>query len=178
VKIRPVKKRKTAHLRATSQPDVWRLIVELRQQWDRWDEIKRGDHLRDLKRRGCTQRGLARELNMGESTIRRYMVLSSQTEAERAAFRNGETAKRILARRAAKERRRIIESRVREENESGTLSSEIAEIILDFCLARRGVPETQVYESGIPGLLAQTREITRGLSVARPALFKIPKGPA
>jgi predicted transcriptional regulator len=176
MKSQTTKKRKTAHWRAAHRPEVRKLSVKLRRYWSRWDAIKRGDQLRDLINRGCSQRGLARDLGKSEPTIRRYLVLSSQSEVEREAFRKGETAKRILARKAARDRRRMIESRVREENKSGVLSDEIAEIILDFCLTRRGVPETQVRESGIPHLLAQTRKITRGLHVTRPGLFKLPKG--
>lgn len=176
MKNRKKGKRKTAHWRAANRPEVRQRIVKLRRYWSRWDAVTRGDYLRALTRSGCTQRGLAHDLNKPETTIRRYMVLSSQSEAERAAFRSGETAKRILARKVARDRRVGMETRVKEENKSGALSDEIAEIILDFCLTRGGVPETQVWEWAIPNLLAQTREITRGLSVARPALFKLPKG--
>lgn len=65
---------------------------------------RRGDLLRMLKERGCTIRGMARDLGKSETTLRRYMMLSAQPPEERQRFKDGETAKRILARKAIRDR--------------------------------------------------------------------------
>ena len=61
--------------------------------WKRWGELKRGDYLRDLPSRGCSIRGLASDLGVPSTTLRRYATLSSLPDADREALEGGGVGK-------------------------------------------------------------------------------------
>ena len=97
-----VRKKETAHRKIADSPEVEPLIVKLREDWENLDDIQRGDFLRDLVSRGCSLRGLASDLVVPETTLRRYMKLSSLPDADREALKAGESAKKALTRRPSR----------------------------------------------------------------------------
>ena len=167
------KRKKTAHLLAMSKAAIRKRVEELRRDWDRLDSVERGDTLRDLVGRGCSIRGLADDLGIPPTTIRRYMTLSALPEADRMALRNGKSAKKALARKAALDLQKDSRERLAEERKSGTPSDQLATIILDFCRTTDGVPETPIGECDILSLLMRVREITHGDFGPPPAPIKL-----
>lgn len=191
VQLKPKKAgrlRKTQHRIALKKPSTRQLVGRLKRYWDLWDEIKRGELLFALtnnKDHQCSIRGLAKDLDEKEATLRRYIMLSQLPPEERAKFREGETAKQVLARKAARDRDQLITSRIVEEKKSGALSDEVADVILDFLLSKRRDPKTLVFGAepdyrsmlaAIPCLLENIREITRGLVGVSPVKIRLPKG--
>lgn len=186
MKKRKAKPRKTEHRLALKKPEARQLLGRLKRYWDRWDEIKRGELLYSLRQvHHCSIRGLAKDLDKKESTLRRYIMLSQLPTEERRTFSEGETAKRVLARKVARDRDRAAADRLAEEKRSGALSDEIAEIILDFLLSKRKNPDTLILgkqepdylkmQAAIPCLLENIRQITRGLAGVRPVKIRLPK---
>ena len=165
---RTLKPRMTAHRRAVSGPVVRRLFEQLQKGWEEMDHVSRGDHLGDLVKRGCTNRGLAKDLNQSEATIRRYTILASLPEADRKALKNGESAKEALKRKAFLDRVRKNRERFEEEIRSGGPSDEIADVILDFCRAKDGVPDSPTDDVYLLCLLDMVKRYSRGDVDARP----------
>jgi hypothetical protein len=140
----------TTHRLALADPKVASLAKDLRIRWKSLDRVKRGDRLRELAGLGCSTRGLEKALGQSATSIRRYIDISKLPNADREALRNGESAKKILARKAMADRARRARERVRVDNETGVLSDEMADLILDFCRTQKGIPETPVWKSAIP----------------------------
>jgi hypothetical protein len=140
----------TAHWRALADSKVASLIKDLRIRWKSLDGIERGDRPRDLAGLGCSTRGLGKALGQSATSIRRHIDISKLPNADREALRNGQSAKKILAKKAVADRARRARERVRADNETGVLSDEMADLILDFCRTRKGVPETPVWKSALP----------------------------
>jgi len=91
----------TAHERALTNPRARETIGALRATWDNLTPDDRGEKLNDLIRLGCSVRGLARELDKPESTIRRYIALAHSSESGGNWIA---TIERTLAKKRAKER--------------------------------------------------------------------------
>ena len=140
----------TTHRLALADPKVASLVKDLRIRWKSLDGVERGDRLRELAGLGCSTRGLEKALGQSATSIRRHIGISKLPNADREALRNGESAKNILARKAMADRARRARERVRVDNETGVLSDEMADLILDFCRTQEGVPETPVWKSAIP----------------------------
>jgi nucleotide-binding universal stress UspA family protein len=149
------------------------LIDKLRHDWELWDKVKRGDHLRDLVSRGWSIRGLAFDLDVPPTTLRRYMTLSSLPDSDREALKAGESAKKALARKAVKDRADAGQKRLDDENKSGAPSDKVADIILDFC--KNGVPDAPIRDFDLPIVLEDVRRFTRGELGPAPPFIQLPK---
>ncbi len=168
--------RKTDHRTAASKPEARRLIAELKRHWESWDVPKRGDRLAKLVSLGCSIRGLARDLDSKPTTIDTYIKLASLSEDEREELRAGQSQRKMLARKAKKERQRGSNERRAEERRTGRLSDGVAEIILKFWQSRGEVPGSSISPSAVPELLNGVRLITRGeLRAIPPSAIKLPR---
>ena len=67
------------------------------------------------------------------------------------------------------------QERLNEENRSGALSDEVADIILNFCRMRDGIPETQIRDYDLSNLLGMVKEFTRGELGPCPPPIKLPR---
>src|SRR6185437_2985683 len=106
------------------------------------------------------------------TTLRRYMKLSSLDDADREALKAGQSAKKVLARKAVKDAATAGRERLREEKKSGTLSDEVADIILDFC--KNGVPKAPIRDYDLPNFLGNVKEFTRGELGPCPPSIQLP----
>jgi hypothetical protein len=132
-------KKKTAHRQIADSPEVRLLIGKLRKDFQNLNNIQLGDFLRDLVSRGCSLRGLASDLVVPETTLRRYMNFSSPPKPQPAAAKVQVSNKKASGGDAVRNPvgpgidpskgmdRPAVEKLARD------LSDEVADIILDFC---------------------------------------------
>ncbi len=143
------RKHVTAHRRALKDPHVVKLIAGLRKRWKLIDGIERGDRLRALAALGCSTRGLGKKLRQSATTIRRHLDLAALPTKSRQAVKAGASAKMILAKKADLDRQRRIRQRIVEDQKTGALSDEVADIILEFCRGEGDPSRTPILESEI-----------------------------
>jgi hypothetical protein len=157
---RPAKKRSnnTLHKRTLADAQVKSKINDLRGHWAALDLVERGDRLRELADLGCSTRGLAQALRQSATSIRRHMQLSKLPKTDRTAVKGGKSAKRVLANKQREDRARRSMERVLEDQKTGKFSDEMADLILEFCRAKEGIPETPVLPSNVHALLSSTRQ--------------------
>lgn len=167
------KRKKLPHRKVASSPEVSPLIDDLRRDWGLCDTVQRGDRLRDLVRLGCSLRGLARDLDIPEPTLRRYVTLSLLPEADREALKAGGSAKKAMERKAIKDHASAGQQRLNEEKRSGAPSDKGTDIILDFC--KNGVPDEPIIDCDLPLLLEDVRRFTRGELGPPPPVIQLPK---
>jgi len=168
-----VSKKETAHRKTACSPEVRPLIVKLREDWKNLDDIQRGDFLLNLFSCGCSIRGLASDLDVAETTLRRYMTLSSLPDADRNSLKEGESVKKVLARKAVRDAKTAGQERLIEEKKSGAPSDKAADKILDFC--KNAVPDEPILDSDLPLLLGDVRRFTRGELGPPPPSIQLPK---
>lgn len=151
------RKHVTAHRRASASQAVAALIVQLRRSWKALDRVERGDRLCELAKLGCSTRGLGEELGLSATTIRRHIDLASMPESAREAVKAGASSKKILAAKAANVRRQKKQKRVTDEQRTGALSDEIADIILWFCSGKGRPARTRILIGDLPEFLNSLR---------------------
>jgi hypothetical protein len=134
----------TAHQHAMAKPAVASQIRDLCKGWNKTDKLERGNRLWDLTLCGCSRRGLAKALRQSPTSIRRHMELANLPPDARDLIIKGVSAKEILARKAHLDRRFRSQQRVARDRETGAISDEIADLIIEFCRAKDGVPEYAV----------------------------------
>lgn len=149
----------TAHRRAIADPRLKALVRALRRDWKKTDPIERGERLRELANRGCSTRGLERELRQSATSIRRHMTLAGLPEVDRDAVKTGSSAKNILARKARADRIRRMKQRVAEDQQTGKWSDRIADTILAFCRTIDSVPESPIVEGDLDNFLNEVRRV-------------------
>jgi len=127
------RRNKNRHFRSKLNPKVMGLIATLRNGWADLGRVERGQRINKLVSVGCSKRGLARDLGIPESSVRRDAKIAKLPESDRIAIDSGQSAKEILNAKnrttLEKERRRRIDLDAR----TGALSDEIASVILEFC---------------------------------------------
>ena len=136
-----------------ADPKIESRVRELRAGWKGMGKIERGDRLWQLIFSGCSRRGLARSLRQSETSIRRHMELADLPAAGRDMIDQGFSAKRILAKKARSDRTIRRRQRIAKDRETGVLSDELADMILEFCRAEDGVPEYAIRDVDLPLLL-------------------------
>ena len=172
-KAQPTKKKPT-HRKIASSSEVSPLIDDLRRDWELCDKVQRGDRLRDLDRQGRSVRRLARDLDIPETTLRRYVTLSLLPETDRKALKAGDTAKKALARKAVRDHARAGQQRFDAEKRSRAPSDKSAGTIVDFC--KNGVPDEPIRDCDLPLLLEDVRRFARGeLGPPPPVIPLLPK---
>jgi hypothetical protein len=97
-----------AHRLVALRPEVDVLIKEIRKNWDDWTSDERTEHLSVLTSKGCTIRGLATDLGIPESTLRRYSKPST-SRLEKSDPRSDAPAQKSPAQKAGPERPRETE---------------------------------------------------------------------
>lgn len=123
----------TGHRRAVADSQVSELISKLRDAWPIIDRVERGERLRELLALGCSARGLEKELGQSATSVRRHLELANLSEVDRRAVKDGASAKKILEKKALLDRRKRRQKRIEDDQRTGVLSDEIADIMLDFC---------------------------------------------
>jgi len=122
------------------------------------DGQERGARLCELVVHGCSARGLEGILGQSATTIHRHMATAGRPKMDRNPEERRAAAQEALNQRAAAERDRLQRQRVIEDDETGALSDEVATVILKFCRAEEGLPETQILQGDVP-LLIRIAEI-------------------
>src|ERR1035437_5681035 len=153
------RKKETAHRKIACSPEVKLLMGKLRKDWQNLDDIQLGDFLRDLVSRGCSLRGIASDLVVPETRLRRYMNLSSPPKPQQAAVDAPVSNKKASGGDAVRDPvgpgmdlskgmdRPAVEKPTRD------LSDEVADIILDFC--KNAVPDEPIRDHVLPDLLRE-----------------------
>jgi len=84
------------HERALANPRVRELLEKLNSEWGELDLVERGDRLKELKDLGCTERGLAKALNVDARAVSRDLHISELPPDQRAQIAQGASAARFL----------------------------------------------------------------------------------
>ena len=175
MKLQTRKPIQTTNQRAMNRKVVRKRIDLLKSQWKNLNNIERGKRLIDLIGRGCSPRGLKPKLNVSATTIRRYCTLARLPEDEQAALRAGETQRKALARKAARDRSRERNERIAEERKSGALSGELAKIIIDFLRTADPLGKEPMWDTSIINLMTATREYSRNTFGLCPSPIRLPQ---
>jgi hypothetical protein len=146
---------KTKHQRAMANPKVQELAGNLARDWATMDDLKRGARLRELAAHGCSARGLEEVLKQSATSIRRHMAPEERPKTDRNEKEALASAQEAVNKRADAERDRCQRQRVIADEETGALSDEVATVILEFCRAGQGLPETPILPEEVPLLLSR-----------------------
>lgn len=158
----PIRKKKqrtheTAHRRAMADSKVRKQVSILQRGWASMGLLERGERLRELTGLGCSTRGLEEELHQSATTIRRNISLATLPEVDRKAIEAGKSAKKTLEQKARDEGQRRRQQRIIEDRETGALSDEVANVILEFCRAKNGRSKVSVFGASAEELINETR---------------------
>lgn len=170
---KPNHKPETAHQRSIKKPRNQALLLRLRRYWNRWDHIQRGQSLAELKRGGCSLRGLAKDIGkVSAATLAKYIRLASLSEEDRDALRHGETEKRVLAKIAARKRLQETTDRIVQDSKTHKHSTELANIVLDFFRTE----DADVHPSAIDTIIQCAKQrFHNPLPFPRPTVIKLPR---
>lgn len=147
----------TCHRRTAATPFVRQLIQDLRGHWGKLDRIERGERLSELIRYGCSTRGVAADLGISQTTVRRHITLAELPNEQREAVKAGFSAKKTLASKELADRRRRTQKRVVLDAKTGKLSDRLADTILAFCKTVHSVPDTPIAEEFLVKFLNEVR---------------------
>lgn len=155
--------------------ETQRLVQELRNQWDTLSSPEKGNRLTALVKLGCSDRGLADELELSPTTVRRQREISNLPKVHRDAIEEGKSAKGILERQKAEIRRKQAQQRVAEDRTSGVHSDRLAtEILTLFHLKRKPHRETNrssqfpQFISDVKGILSEYERSYTGGPIKSP----------
>jgi len=154
----------TAHRRAVADAKLRKLIDELRDKWNGTGRIERGERLRELSALGCSARGLGEELGQS-ATVRRHIELANLPESQRNAVKRGASAKKILQRKALFERRKRARKRIEDDQKTGSLSDEIAGIMIEFCRGKKRLRLTPILKVEFALFLGEVTNYLSGFEV-------------
>lgn len=163
----------TANRRAMEDSRLRKLVSELRRRWNKVDAIERGDTMRELVHAGFSTRGLAKEVGQSPTTIRRHLTLASLPDGQRLAVKEGFSAKKLLDQRARLNRQTLMRNRILRERKTGALSDKIADLILDFCRTKDGVPEFGTAKPYVRHLLESTETYLHQYAISNKPLIRI-----
>jgi hypothetical protein len=155
----------TAHRRAVADAKLRKLIDELRDKWNGTGRIERGERLRELSALGCSARGLGEELGQSATTVRRHIELANLPESQRNAVKRGASAKKILQRKALFERRKRARKRIEDDQKTGSLSDEIAGIMIEFCRGKKRLRLTPILKVEFALFLGEVTNYLSGFEV-------------
>jgi len=82
---------------------------------------------------GCSKRGLGKDLDISETSVRRHAKIAQLPESDRNAINSGQSAKKILIAKETTTLQREMQRRIDQDIKTGALSNKIASIILEFC---------------------------------------------
>jgi hypothetical protein len=84
------------HENAVKDQDTAELLKKLAADWEELDLVERGDRLKVLKGRGCTDHGLGKALHVDPKTISRNLRIAQLPAEQRARIAQGESATPFL----------------------------------------------------------------------------------
>jgi hypothetical protein len=137
---RPKRNNVTRHRRTVANPSIRNCIEDLRSHWDELDRVSKGERLRDLIGCGCSTRGLADELPISGTSVRRYIESANLPKKAIEAIRSGYSAKKLLNFQEHKVRQSRHQDRIELDATTGELSNGLADTILAFCRTAKGFP--------------------------------------
>jgi hypothetical protein len=96
---------------------------------------------------------MQRKLGQSATTIRRHLALAQLPPNLQRAIKEGSSAKKILAARDTDSRLRRMQQRIIADRKTGALSDQMADIVLKFCQAKDGTPDTPILKSELSTFL-------------------------
>lgn len=120
------------HKKALENGGTRQLLDALRIEWTQLSLVKRGFRLQALVDAGCTNRGLADDLNCTEGTIRRGLKIAKLGESQRQAIEQGANAVPILKAAEDATRQHQRDFHIRSEQERNAAIAELEETVHEF----------------------------------------------
>ena len=142
------------HRLATADPQVRRTIQILRGDWHNITAVQRGDRVLQLLDKGCTRRGLGKDLHVSDKIVRLAVAAAHLSEHYRQMIERGTSAKRVLAFARADKRISRRDLRLEQEQRTGGpsthLSNQLARFVLTQCtdMCCRGTVDVFLDEVG------------------------------
>jgi ParB-like chromosome segregation protein Spo0J len=156
------REKNTASRRVLQSIEVKREVERLRSDWASIGKVERGERLKSLMALGVSRRGLGEALGESANSIRRYLKIASLPEPEQVAIKRGVSAKKVLQNRDTTERRERQREKANREVIDGSVSDELAEIIVMFCCGD-GKDDVPIYANEMQHFLDSVRFRYRGL---------------
>lgn len=147
------RRNKNRHYRTTLNPNVRKLIEFLRNRWAVLGSVERGRRINKLVSVGCSKRGLGKDLDIPESSVRRDAKIAKLPESDRKAIDSGQSAKKMLIAKKTAALQREMRRRMDQDARTGALSDEIASIILEFCRTGYRLRKQRMIRAMFPILL-------------------------
>jgi hypothetical protein len=159
----------TTHRRTLLRKNVRKRVAELRGEWYRLDCVERGDRLRELVKDGCSSRGLAKELHVSATTVRRHVEIAELPESLRHAIVNGESAKKQLEEAMSMRAQARLADRLAIEKRTGQVSDELADVVIAFCKGKLASGMSMTRDE-LPLFLTSLEQ-----HLQQPELFPVPR---
>ena len=139
----------TAHHKAMANSKVQALVKALREGWESMGTVERTKRLIQLTALGCSQRGLEKELKQPATSIRRDIGrgLPAQTEADTPSPLD--IARMRLEQKALDDAEKRHKQRLKDDEETGSVSDKITNIVFDFCRGKEGIPDSQILKADL-----------------------------
>jgi hypothetical protein len=166
---------KTKHQRAMANPKVQELVSNLARDWAAIDHLERDARLRELAAHGCSARGLGKVLGHSASSILREVAPEERPKTDRNVEEARASAQEAVSQRANAERDECQRQRIIEEEKTGALSDEVATVILEFCRAGQGLPETPILPGDVPLLLSTAERYLSNFEASDRRPVRIPE---
>ncbi len=152
-------RKKTAHQPIACSPEVKPLVLKLRQDWKNLDVDERVSRLQDIVSPGCSIRGLSRDLDVPEATLRRCLKFASTPEPKPAAVKTGVPDKKPMGIDIARDCAQEGMNEIVKEKPPRDLSDEVADIMLDFC--KNAVHGEPIRGSELVTFLVEVKKLVR-----------------
>jgi hypothetical protein len=166
---------KTKHQLAMANPKVQELVSNLDRDWATIDRLERVARLGELHALGCSARGLGKVLGHSASSILREVAPEERPKTDRNVEEAHASAQEALKQRTDAERDRCQWQRVIADEETGALSDEVATVIIEFCRAGDGLPETPILPGEVPLLLSTAERYLSNFEASDRRPVRIPE---
>jgi hypothetical protein len=124
------------HREAAARPVNHRVIRSLLKHWRNMTAVKRGDLILRLLKRGCTMRGLGRDLHVSARIVKLATDAAKLTLEYRTMIEQGASAKRVLSRANSNNNSSRRKLRLEQERKDGRHSTERANQYAWFVLTQ------------------------------------------
>ena len=121
-----------AQMHALEDHNTLTKLEKLRHEWPTLSNIERGERLKELRKLGCTGRGMAVVLACDEGTVRRYIDMAELPPEDRKSIEEGANPQALLRHQSDLQERAADESRLAQEKEDGSVSDTLAWNIIWF----------------------------------------------
>ncbi len=123
------------HRMAAATPENQKAIQSLRREWKEITAVERGDRVLQLQNKGCSLRGVARDVHVSEKIVRMSIDTARLPEQYRQLIQGGASPKRVLTMKKAKDHVSPRQLRVQLEQKNGRPSTDRANQFAWFVLA-------------------------------------------